>query len=352
MISSFFSDMPETFGHHPVVVSTDRTISYHQLDHYLQSAVLRLKERKIESGNRLAILAPNSLHYVILLLACWKMKIVPVLLNTRWPGEYLIRRLETVSCRHIIVTAESPLASQAPLAPLVPKLNLRTRGRAEVTTHLLEDLVDLSREPGSADAIPDWPLESDQLATVMFTSGSSGEPRAVVHTIGNHYHSALGANLNIPVGAGDRWLLSLPLYHVGGLAIVWRILLGGGALALPGPDQSLSVAIRTPGVTHVSLVATQLYHLLQDPGLKNHLQRLKAILLGGGPIPASLLGQAAEWKLPVFVSYGSTEMSSQITATRREDAPEKWKTAGRVLPAPSNKNSRWRGNSGQGKNPV
>ena len=61
--------------------------------------------------------------------------------------------------------------------------------------------------------------------TIIFTSGSSGPETAVVHSISNHFFSALGANEFMPLCSGDRWLLSLPLYHVGGLAIFFRILL-------------------------------------------------------------------------------------------------------------------------------
>jgi O-succinylbenzoic acid--CoA ligase len=56
----------------------------------------------------------------------------------------------------------------------------------------------------------------DRPATVVFTSGSTGVPKAALHTFGNHYFSAIGSNANIALAAGDRWLHSLPLYHVGG----------------------------------------------------------------------------------------------------------------------------------------
>ena len=66
----------------------------------------------------------------------------------------------------------------------------------------------------------------DRPATIVFTSGSTGTPKAVLHSYGNYYYNALGCNRNLPLTAGDRWLLDLPLYHVGGLGILfgacWR----------------------------------------------------------------------------------------------------------------------------------
>ncbi len=62
------------------------------------------------------------------------------------------------------------------------------------------------------------------------------------------------------------------------------------------------------------------------------MQKLKAILLGGGAIPERLIEQCIALKLPIHVSYGSTEMSSQITTTAVDEAPEKLFTAGKLLP--------------------
>ena len=62
-------------------------------------------------------------------------------------------------------------------------------------------------------------LDLEQEVTIIATSGSSGEAKAAVHTWGNHFYSAQGSNEIIPLTSSDRWLLSLPLYHVSGIAI-------------------------------------------------------------------------------------------------------------------------------------
>jgi O-succinylbenzoic acid--CoA ligase len=151
----------------------------------------------------------------------------------------------------------------------------------------------------------------------MFTSGSSGEPKAVVHSFGNHYYSALAANECIPVGPGDRWLLSLPLYHVGGLGIVFRTFVGGGAVVIPEPGEDIAQAIHRHNVTHVSFVPTQLSRLLATPANIGILRKLKAILVGGGPIPDALIRKVVDARLPVHVTYGLTEMASQVATSKR-----------------------------------
>jgi len=113
----------------------------------------------------------------------------------------------------------------------------------------------------------------------------------------------------------DRWLLSLPLYHVSGVAIMVRCLLSGAGLVI-ATDSDMMKAIEQSKVTHVSLVTTQLQRLLADE--KNHalLRTLKAILIGGSAIPQTLIEQSVKLGLNIYLSYGLTEMSSQVATGR------------------------------------
>ena len=150
----------------------------------------------------------------------------------------------------------------------------------------------------------------------MFTSGSSADPKAVVHTFGNHYYSALGANEHIELQSEDRWLLSLPLHHVGGLSIFFRVLLAGATIVIPDKQESISDAVSRYGVTHLSVVPTQIFRLLEQNSGKD-LTSLKAILVGGAPISDSLLQRAVEKGWPIYTTYGLTEMASQVATSSK-----------------------------------
>src|SRR5699024_3373721 len=63
--------------------------------------------------------------------------------------------------------------------------------------------------------------------TMMFTSGTTGKPKMVVHTYGNHWWSANASTLNLGLQQDDKWLLTLPMYHVGGLSILMRSVITG-----------------------------------------------------------------------------------------------------------------------------
>ncbi len=159
-----------------------------------------------------------------------------------------------------------------------------------------------------------------------------GRPKAVLHTWGNHYFNALGSSTNIPYGLGDRWLLSLPLFHVSGLSILVRTVVGGATVVIPAQRSDLAATIVEHEVTHASLVSTQLIRLLQDEQGRNALQQLKAILLGGSAMPRATLDAAYALDLPIHISYGLTEMGSQVATTPRDVPRDKRYTSGRVLP--------------------
>ena len=133
----------------------------------------------------------------------------------------------------------------------------------------------------------------DRPATIVFTSGSTGIPKAVLHSYGNYYYNALGCNRNLPLTAGDRWLLDLPLYHVGGLGILFRCLLAGATVVMPDGRETLDAVLERYEITHLSVVVTQLHRLLRQPESVRY-PSLRYVVLGGSPVPLKLLSRASE----------------------------------------------------------
>ena len=115
------------------------------------------------------------------------------------------------------------------------------------------------------------------------------------------------------------------------MAIIYRCLLAGAAIVVPGEDDSLEEAIDRHGVTHLSLVATQLRRWLGHAYHESAAKRSVTVLLGGGANPVDLVKQAVEVGLKVCTSYGLTEMASQVTTTALLEPPERLTTSGRLL---------------------
>ncbi|HSL01721.1 MAG TPA: o-succinylbenzoate--CoA ligase [Rubrobacteraceae bacterium] len=293
----------------PAIIGAGRTVTYGELDRRVTLAASEIRNLGLGEGARAALYLPKSADYIVLLHALARAGCVASPLSTRLPPRRVAPLLEKAGCRAVI-SDEGPL-DDPEIVRLSPEI--------------------LLDEPEEHDpSVVPARLALQQPATAVFTSGSMGEPKAALHTLGNHYWSARGSNANIPLGPGDRWLHSLPLYHVGGLSILFRCLLSGAAVALPEPEATLGENIARSGATHVSLVPTQLLRLLREESFD--AARLKAILLGGGPMPVPLLEEASGAGLPVHASYGLTEMASQVTTTRPGASAEELRTSGRALP--------------------
>jgi O-succinylbenzoic acid--CoA ligase len=299
----------------PAIIGAGGTpITYDELDRWVTAVAMNLDELGLGAGAHVGLYLPKDERYIVLLLALIRAGCVACPLSTRTPRLGVGTLLQGAACRAVISDKDLPEAADAGAPKLHPKA-------------LLENIGTVHDRPTSSDPLH---LPLDRHATVVFTSGSTGAPKGALHTLGNHYFSARGSNANIALEPQDLWLHSLPLYHVGGISIVFRCLLAGASVALPEPVAPLGEAIASSGATHVSLVSTQLLRLLREEGFDP--SGLKAILLGGGPTPDYLLEEALARELPIHTSYGLTEMASQVTATPPGAAREELRTSGRPLP--------------------
>lgn len=176
----------------------------------------------------------------------------------------------------------------------------------------------------------DYLLPLDRPATLVHTSGTAGASKIAVHSLRNHFSSALSSNTRIRVTPSSKWLLSLPLHHVAGLGILFRTFVAGGTVAIQPIQRSIGDAIDLSEATHVSLVPMQLRRLLHEKPFSPHC--LKDVLVGGGPVPASLIRLAVEGGYPIRTTYGMTEMSSQIATSDIWTETREFYSSGRVLP--------------------
>lgn len=299
--------------HETATVSGDQALLYFELDEMASRVARNLKRAGVSSGHRVAIFLENSWQLQAVLFGCWRAGAVACLLNTRLPRNAVLDQLRQLAAPFLIARVAQPLDESLRHVRILPP-----------------DELLIYREAG-ADEVEGWPLQLDAPATILFTSGSSGAPKAAVHTIANHYYSARGANQNVRLASRDCWLLSLPVYHVGGIGILFRCVMAGARVAIPEAGERIEQAQERYGVTHLSLVPTQLYRLVQAPSLPESFSKVKALLLGGAEFPPALLEEARKRRWPVVTSYGLTEMASQVCAMPPTAPPAKRGTSGRVL---------------------
>jgi len=151
----------------------------------------------------------------------------------------------------------------------------------------------------------------------IFTSGSTGPPKLVIHSYQTLLSNAQSSNSLIPLETDDRTALSLPLHHIGGFSQVLRCLISQTCLVIADAiDQATTLV--DYDITHTSMVSTQLQRLVTHNA---RIPKLKAILVGGGPLPESLSAQAKKLAYPIWQSYGMSETASQLI-TRSPDQQE------------------------------
>ena len=159
-----------------------------------------------------------------------------------------------------------------------------------------------------------------QALTVLFTSGTSGPAKAVRLTARNWEAAVEASARHLDHRSEDVWLAAMPLHHVGGLSILYRSAFVGGSVRwVPRFDVAEVVGELRGGVTMASLVPTMLRRILDFDD--QPFPELRAVLIGGGPIPPGLLEQAASRGLPVLPTYGMTETCAQVATLRPGQPP-------------------------------
>lgn len=265
----------------PAVVWQGEAISWSAFDGMVRASVAAMRARGIGAEDRVAVASWNRPELVALFFACGRLGAALVPLNMRLSdGE----RSELLALARPAAVVELPLA----------------------------------RPAGGEDEQPD--VVTERVAAALFTSGTTGQPSLVELTHANFIASGDASAKNLGAAPSHRWLATLPLFHVGGLAMAYRSARAGAALVLePGFDAARASRLFDEGVTHASLVPTTLERLLDARGGRPFVG-VEAVLIGGGPMTPELLARARALGLPVLQTYGLTEACSQVTTERRGEA--------------------------------
>lgn len=305
--------------------------SFAELDWQASRLARQLAAIGVRQGNRVALLAANGLSYAACVHALTRLGAILVPLNLRLTMEELCWQVRDVHASLLVCDANyASLAAEIGL--LVPQLPLAT----------------LANEPKSSETVlcelpeRDVPLRTlidlSETQAIMYTSGTTGQPKGAIITYGMQWWNAVGSALNLGHNLDDRWLACLPLYHIGGLTILMRSVIYGISVMVHEKFDPVRInrSIMEDGITIISVVAVMLQRMLADldtnRGEARYPATLRCVLLGGGPAPFPLLEACMLRGVPVVQTYGLTEACSQAVTLSPADAVRKLGSAGRPLP--------------------
>lgn len=289
----------ETTPDRTAVVTDDGAVwSYRDLHERVDAVAAALADHA--RGGRVAALVDTSAEVAVLLFGAMRAGVTLAPLNVELGTETLAAQVDALD----------------------PELFVCERRTAETATRAADCSVrsldggtvpSLGRDETGCEPAP---LARDDTQLVLFTSGTTADPKGVRLTVGNLVASATASAFRLGVTPTDRWLACLPPYHMGGLAPFVRCALYGATVVVQRafePDETTQ-RMADEAVSGVSLVPTMLRRLLDDGWTP--AESLRFVLLGGSSASQELLSRCERADVPVYPTYGMTETASQIaTAT-------------------------------------
>jgi O-succinylbenzoic acid--CoA ligase len=297
-------------GHHWTFAELRRSVA---------AAAAVLIDARAANVGRIGILSANRPGMVFAFHAATRMAVPFVPLNWRQTAPEIAWQLQDAGITVLAVDEERAALAKAACAEL---------------TVTIVPIAELERLP-PPDSSPHEPrrIDLEQEATVIYTSGTSGRPKGALITNGNLWFSAIASALHLGPHPDDVWLAAMPLFHVGGLAILFRGVIGTVPVVLHERFEPEAVlAAIDDGATLLSVVPAMLQRLIDARGDLSWSPHLRCVLLGGSAAPPRLVEECVRRGIPVAPTYGLTEATSQVTTLLPGHALRKPSSSGLPLP--------------------
>lgn len=270
---------------------------------YYEASRLAYQIKQLKK-KRIGIYIENQIESITLINALWLAGVEIVMLNTRLTKEEMQNQLYSIETDTVITTNNLMLQDIA-----IIDFN---EFKKEVSDNTYEAIFNM-----------------DRIASIMFTSGTTGPQKAVPQTFSNHYASAVGCKESLGFDQDTKWLSVLPIYHISGLSVILRALMEGFTVRIAAKfnSQVILEIIQKELPTHVSLVPQTLKWLM-DEGLDQPFN-IQKILLGGAKLSSTLIENALKSELPIYNSFGMTETCSQFLTASPNMLAKRYDTVGK-----------------------
>jgi len=310
----------------PALIDGDVRHSFANLNARANRLAHAVATAGVRRGERVAVLLRNSVEYYDLYFGLAKLGIVLCGINWRLAPPEVAHILADSGARLLVFGEEfAPTVAQIERSSALERLIVVGSATAPADTTYADFVAagDVS-EPPSAGG-------DDDPLLLMYTSGTTGRPKGAVLTHAQMFWSSATIVYTMDLRLGDVMLLSMPMYHIGGMAFVTVLVHRGGAgVLLPAYDAAEVLRlVASERITHFMAVPTMLNALLNHPDFAAaDRSSLRWILASAAPVPPELVQAYSRVGLTVVQSYGLTETAGPATVLSVEMAQLKAGSAG------------------------
>jgi fatty-acyl-CoA synthase len=324
-MAQWFGARAERAGQRPALSFEGHTRSYAELAAEVDRLAAVLAEGGIKPGMRVAYLGFNHPMFFVALFATAKLGAVFVPLNFRLTGPELEYIVNDAGAHTLLVGSAHHAVIAGVRAALCCRVFWNAEGDAEDSAlwPSLQRAVAAAAPWRQAAAAP----RADDVAVIMYTSGTTGRPKGAMLTHGNFWWNHVAELYTVDVQADDRLLVFAPVFHIGGLNVLTlTTLLKGGHVLLQrhfDPAQALA-ALQAQRITILFSVPAMLLFISQQPGFAQaDLSALRLIMCGGAPCPEPLLHLYNARGIAIQQGYGLTETAAMVSVLTAEHAAAK-----------------------------
>lgn len=314
-------------GPSPALVSDSETLSWTDFGLRTNALANSLYSCGLKPGDAIALVMSNSVEMALVIAAAIKAGLVTAPLNTSVLPSAMISMIEDAGAKAVIASpgfTEALETASAERASELPPLRLLDRGGKPGwrTLYSLLNKADLSD--------PDWTPCRDHPLNIIYSSGTTGTPKGILHTHGTRLDWAYDLSIALRYHSGARTLVALGLYSNISWVMMLCSWLCGGTLfirnAFSAPDMMEQAARHA--ITHTAMVPVQYQRILDDPAFDpGKLTSLQYVMSCGSPLLAHTKSAWLEICPGVIELYGLTE--GLITTLDPEDAPGRLTSVGK-----------------------
>ena len=313
-----------------VDLASGRRHSYRQFNARASRFALYLRDAwGIRPGDRVAVLAGNSSDYFEMLYGCAKLGAVMVCLNWRLSARENLAVLDDAQPRALVFSTEFTAVGQELRAHRTIEQAMSQGGPLE---GLPEYEAALAAAPGDALEMPCRSM--DEVWYLLYTSGTTGQPKGVLQTYGMAHFNGVNAMHAAKLSRDDVLLAVLPFFHTGGLNLYANPLLqcGGTVVVMKQFDPLRTIELLQQDITVMFGVPAIYLFLAQQPSFAAaDFSGVRSWACGGAPIPKSLLEQYLAKGVTICFGFGMTETGPTVFLTDEETARSKIGTVGRPV---------------------